>query len=182
MFKIRRFNLGAGMNAISPGWLHTDSSLLDVTSIADWNKLLRGRKLYCLKAEHVWEHLTAEQARIANELCYDALAPGGRFRMAVPDGLHPDPDYIDHVRVGGSGPGADDHKILYTYETLKSSLEAAGFRVELLEYWDETGTFHRQPWDPRYGMIKRSAEDERNRKDGTLRYTSIIVDAIKPAA
>ena len=61
-------------------------------------------------AEHVWEHLSEADARAANRLCFRYLKPGGVLRLAVPDGLHPDPGYIDEVRPGGTGAGVDDQE------------------------------------------------------------------------
>ena len=131
-------------------------------------------------AEHVWGHLTPAQGRIAAATCFKYLRSGGYVRAAVPDGLHPDPAYIARVRVNGSGEGAADHKILYTNATFRAVFEDAGFHVQLLEYFDETGAFHQQPWEIEAGMIHRSRRfDERN-ADGQPNYTSIILDAHKP--
>ena len=99
--------------------------------------------------------------------------------MAVPDGFNPSEEYINYVKPGGTGNGADDHKLLYNYKLMSGFLENVGFKVNLLEYFDENGQFHKAPWDPEDGMIRRSADhDERNR-DGKLGYTSLIIDAIK---
>jgi len=131
-------------------------------------------------AEHVWEHLTPHDTALANLNCYTFLKRGGRLRLAVPDGFHPDPAYIDYVRPNGNGAGADDHKILYNYKIMKANLEKVGFTVELLEYWDEAGKFHGCNWTDEGGHIRRSSRyDERN-QHGKLAYTSLIVDAIKP--
>ena len=130
-------------------------------------------------AEHVWEHLIIEDAKIGLENCYKYLKKGGRFRIAVPDGFHPDPDYINYVKPGGHGAGADDHKVLYNYKSFGKCLEESGFRVNLLEYFDEQGNFHYQEWDPEDGMIKRSKRFDKRNKDGKLNYTSLIIDGIK---
>jgi predicted SAM-dependent methyltransferase len=112
--------------------------------------------------------------------CFTFLKSGGFLRIAVPDGFHPDKEYIECVKPGGFGAGADDHKILYNYKIMQASLEKAGFKVNFLEYWDENGKFQYKDWDPKTGMIHRSKRfDERN-ASGELKYTSLIVDAIKP--
>jgi len=130
-------------------------------------------------AEHVWEHLDETQTALANRYCWEYLAPGRSLRLAVPDGLHPSPDYIAYIRPGGTGAGADDHKVLYDYRNMTARLESTGFSVSLLEYWDETGCFHYIDWTSDNGHIDRSRRyDERN-KQGTLGYTSLIVDATK---
>jgi predicted SAM-dependent methyltransferase len=67
------------------------------------------------------------------------------LRVAVPDGLHPDPAYVDTVKAGagtavptsGLDGNAANHKALYTYRTLRQLFESAGFRVIMYEYFDE---------------------------------------------
>lgn len=77
--------------------------------------------------------------------------------------------------------GADDHKILYTHQSLAQLLIEVGFEVELLEHFDATGVFHFTDWNPSEGMIHRSRRfDERN-QNGKLGYTSLIIDAHKPS-
>jgi predicted SAM-dependent methyltransferase len=131
-------------------------------------------------AEHVWEHLDKNQGRIAAEYCFQYLKPGASLRLAVPDGLHPDPTYIAYVNVGGNGPGAVDHRVLYDYRSLQSMLEGLGFRVKLLEYFDVNGKFQTVPWENKDGPIERSLANDPRNVDGQPNYTSLIVDAIKP--
>ncbi len=162
------------------GWLHTDINLLDITSEKDWAKLFRGSSLSAILAEHVWEHLSQEDCVKAMKLCYQYLKPGGYLRIAVPDGFYPDPQYIASVKPGGNGPGADDHKVLYTHSTLGEALADAGFIVNALEYYTDAGQFIYSGWQPEDGMVQRSSRfDERN-ADGVLRYTSLIIDGKKP--
>lgn len=175
-----RLNLGAGGTILS-GWIGTEIYSLNITRWADWENLLSGRLTDALLAEHVWEHLTDEQTALANRNCFTFLRPGGHLRLAVPDGLHPDASYREHVRPGGTGPGADDHKVLYDYRLMSARLEATGFRVRLLEYWDEQGKFHAAAWDSCDGHIARSRHHDERNQGGKLAYTSLIVDAIKPA-
>ncbi len=174
----RRIVVGSS-GVAQPGWLATEIDFLDLLDPADWRHIAED-SLDAILAEHVWEHLSEEQAPVAAARCFRHLRPDGYLRLAVPDGYHPDPVYRRAVEPGGTGLGADDHKVLYTYETLSNLLAAAGFDVDLLEYFDENGVFHCREWDPRDGLIHRSKRfDERN-SDGSLRYTSIVVDARKP--
>lgn len=162
-------------------WIPSERYFLDLLKPADWQRYFNNNVIQAILAEHVWEHLTLEQGLVAAKQCFEYLRPGGYLRFAVPDGYHPDPDYIAHVKVGGTGPGSDDHKVLYTYETAQKLFRAAGFEVILLEYFDETGRFCSAPWDPANGKIHRSKQfDERN-KVKALSYTSLILDAHKPA-
>jgi predicted SAM-dependent methyltransferase len=161
-------------------WIATEADQLDVTQERDWRRYFAPGSLDVIFAEHVWEHLTAEQGIAALRNCHRYLKPGGLLRLAVPDGFHPDPAYIEWVRVGGSGPGAADHKVLYNWQTLGEAFRCAGFHVRLLEYFDAGGQFHFTEWEPRDGLVRRSSRfDERNR-DQPLAYTSLIVDGIKP--
>jgi len=162
------------------GWAVTNQDIIDVTVREDFLRYWRpaSRSVFC--AEHVWEHLECWEAEQANANCFEFLKPGGVLRLAVPDGLHPDPGYIEHVRPGGTGAGAEDHKVLYTYKSLDSELSAAGFVVRLLEYWDEAGCFHFHEWSDDAGRISRSSRYDRRNLEAPLSYTSLIVDAVKP--
>ena len=163
-------------------WLITHMEQLNVTDEKDWERYFEPGTLDAILAEHVWEHLTFEDAAAAARHCYSFLRHGGRLRIAVPDGRHPDADYIEAVKPMGSAPGSEDHKVLYTCDSLKQLLESAGFTTRVLECFDAQGIFVSEDWDPGDGIIRRSARfDERN-SDGKLRYTSIIIDAFKPEA
>jgi predicted SAM-dependent methyltransferase len=174
-----RIVLGAS-GIFDAGWIPTDIGVLDILNEQHWTRTFAENSIDAILAEHVWEHLTPDQGLCAARYCLRFLKPGGYLRVAVPDGFHPDPSYIEWVRVGGNGPGADDHKVLYNCETFRGLFESTGFRVELLEHFDSAGVFHEVEWEPLAGTIHRSRRfDERNR-DGRLNYTSIILDARKP--
>ena len=164
------------------GWLLTDVDQLDIADERHWKRYFRRDSIDALLAEHVWEHLTPEDARKATGLCYRFLRPGGRLRIAVPDGWHPDRDYVEAVRPRGTGPGADDHKVLYTRASLEHLLESTGFTTTVLECFDDSGVFVSREWSATDGMVQRSARFDHRNRDGQLRYTSIIIDAIKPGA
>lgn len=157
------------------GWIKTEQEFLDLLIPEDWKKYFTPGSIDAIKAEHVWEHLTDHEALVAAKICFDYLKWGGYLRVAVPDGYHPNPDYINKVSVEGDPA----HKVLYTYKTLSSVFEQAGFNVELYEYFDETGKFHYHKWDPNNGTIRRSSKFDQRNKNGELNYTSIILDAKK---
>jgi predicted SAM-dependent methyltransferase len=144
-----------------------------------WKRLLQKESVDAMLAEHVWEHLSEEEGLAGARRCYEYLKPGGYLRVAVPDGYHPDADYIEHVKIGGTGVGAKGHRVLYNHESLTRVFEEAGFTVRLLEYFDAAGFFQEAQWDANDGNIHRSKRlDERN-ACGALAYTSIILDAFK---
>jgi predicted SAM-dependent methyltransferase len=164
------------------GWIPTEQAFLDLTKPAQWERSFAPNSLDAMLAEHVWEHLMPDDALTAAKTCFTYLKPGGYLRIAVPDGHHPSPTYREWVRVGGawSGQLTNDHKVLYTYDTLAALFQAAGFRVELYEYFDEAGVFHYRDWDPQQGKIRRSKRFDKLNRDGSLTYTSIVLDAFKP--
>jgi predicted SAM-dependent methyltransferase len=176
----KKFNVGSANTHVGKDWFSSDIDVLNITVRKDWLRLLIFAKLDNIMAEHVWEHLTDSDAEKANKNCFDFLKKGGSMRLAVPDGFHPEQEYIDYVKPGGLGAGADDHKILYNYKLMTERLKKVGFEVRLLEYWDEDGNFHFTEWYDEEGRISRSKRyDERN-ESGVLKYTSLIIDAIKP--
>ncbi len=177
----RRIVIGAS-SAFDPGWIPTEIEALNILKEKDWERFFQPNSIDAMLAEHVWEHLTETEALQGAVLCRAYLKPGGYLRIAVPDGNHPDPEYIRWVRPGGSGAGASDHKILYTYRTLKQLFERAGFAVRFYEYFDEAGRFQFTEWSPEEGLIHRSKRFDKRNRDGRLRYTSIVLDAVKPAA
>lgn len=163
------------------GWIHTDAQYLNLLVPEHWERLFKKESIDAILAEHVWEHLTADEGLRAARQCFQYLKPGGYLRLAVPDGFHPSASYIEYVKVGGTGPGSDDHKVLYNYKTFEGLFVEAGYRVKLLEYFDEEGRFHFADWTEDGGKIHRSRRfDERN-VGGELKYTSIILDAFKGA-
>jgi predicted SAM-dependent methyltransferase len=161
------------------GWVPTDIDTLNITKKRDWEKLFQENSIHAILSEHVWEHLSVEEGILAIHNCFIYLKKGGYLRIAVPDGFHPDPNYINYVKLGGCGPGADDHKVLFNYNELSASLIQAGFKVDLLEYFDENGVFHAKDWDPSGGKIIRSLRFDKRNGDGRPNYTSLIIDALK---
>lgn len=175
-----RLILGANRKG-QPGWINTEEYNLNITNPKDWSRYFKPGTVDAMLAEHVWEHLTEEEARLAARLCYKYLKPGGYVRVAVPDGNFPSAEYIRFVMPGGTGPSAADHKVLYNYKTLTSIFVEAGFQVELLEFFDEKGNFHAVDWSPEDGIIRRSSKLYTGGHvfDG-IPYRSLIIDAKKP--
>jgi predicted SAM-dependent methyltransferase len=196
----KRIVIGA-WSKFDPGWIPTQREFLDLTDPRHWRDYFEPNSVDAMLAEHVWEHITPTDGLAAAMTCYTYLKPGGTLRVAVPDGLHPDPGYINLVKadavnpVPGGGPdgggNSANHKALYTYKTLRALFESAGFRVTMYEYFDEDGRFHCQDWDATGGTVSRSKRfDPRDRTGqlasvypGTmedyLAYSSIILDAVK---
>lgn len=202
-----RVVIGGGFKLAPRGWHLTDERLLDITRPDSWEALFGRRSVDGLLAEHVWEHLPPDLGLRAARQCQRFLKEGGRLRIAVPDGLHPHAEYREHVRPGGAGPGAADHKVLLTHVSLTALLEEAGFVAVPLEYWDEEGCFHHESWTadeggpirrrPRFapeaaGFVRGAEYAQFNDESITPKrrltsavwpynYTSLIVDARKEA-
>jgi len=161
------------------GWIPTEEHFLNLLDENDWTKYFKEGSVLNILAEHVWEHLSLENGGIAARTCYKFLKKGGKLRVAVPDGFHFDKKYIDYVKPDGNGIGADDHKVLYDYKLITEAFSKVGFRIELLEYFDETKKFHSTDWDSSDGHIHRSIRYDGRNKDGKPNYTSLIIDAVK---
>jgi predicted SAM-dependent methyltransferase len=174
-----RVIIGAGRTK-QPGWASCEIFEVNITDRNDFSAYWDPNSRECFLAEHVWEHLTAADGQIAANHCFEFLKPGGRLRIAVPDGNSPDPDYIEDVRVGGRGAGAHDHKVLYTVETMIAMFEKAGFQPQALEFFDGDGKFQQIEWNEQDGYIKRCRKNDPRNTLETLKYTSLIVDGIKP--
>lgn len=161
------------------GWILTEHDYLNLLREEDFARFFAPNSIDAMIAEHVWEHLSLEDGCLAAQNCFKYIKPGGYLRVAVPDGNFPDPDYIEHVKVNGIGWGADDHKVLYTFETMKANFEKAGFKVHVQEYWDNDGKFVQNEWDVSKGYVRRTKDHDERNKGGELKYTSILIDAVK---
>lgn len=177
-----RIMIGAG-DQRWPGWIATSRETLDLRCPEDWAASFSRRRVDALLCEHVWEHLTEEDGRMAARLCFRWLKPGGYLRCAVPDANFPDAAYQRVARIGGPGPAdhpAADHKVLYDYRRFADIFLQAGFRVDLLEYCDDNGRFHYHQWSPEDGPVYRSLRLDHRNQNGRLGFVSLIIDAVKP--
>jgi predicted SAM-dependent methyltransferase len=170
--------IGAG-GVVQRGWIATDINTLNIINGNDWGRLFPPLSVSAILAEHVFEHLSFDEALIAFENCFHYLKFSGYLRIAVPDGLNPSQEYIQYVMPEGRGPGAIDHKVLYNYNILVKLLESKGFKVILLEYYDENGNFQYNEWDPEMGLIHRSKRFDTRNQGGKFLYSSLVADAIK---
>ncbi len=172
--------IGAGDTRYAD-WVATDIPAFHVLKQEHWQLLFQPASIHSMLAEHVFEHLTVEEfarfLRLARRYLYKGgQNNGGRIRLAVPDGNHPDANYIEHVRPGGIGEGADDHKTLYTCDKIAQVLDESGYDYQLLEYFEASGAFHQLEWQIEDGFIGRSARHDKRNSAGKLTYTSLIVD------
>jgi predicted SAM-dependent methyltransferase len=160
-------------------WVPTDIDFLNLLSESDWSRFFQPGTIEMMVAEHVWEHLTPEESHRALKNCYTYLKVGGHIRIAVPDGNHSDPDYIEMVKPGGYGNGSDDHKVLYTISSLTELLEKLGFKAKGLEYFNEKHEFVYTDWNLSGGKIRRSRRFDPRNTGSEMIYSSLIVDATK---
>ena len=177
-----RIIIGAG-DQRWPGWIPTQKEDLDLLNPDDGKSCFKYRPADAFLCEHIWEHLTGPQGRMAAKNCFQWLKPGGYLRCAVPDGNFPDREYQLSARVGGPGPKdhpAADHKIVYDYLLFSDVFAQAGFDVDLLEYCDEQGRFHYNQWSPNNGPIYRSLRSDHRNQGTDIKSVSLILDAIKP--
>lgn len=170
-----------GANAHTPaGWLYSDIEVLDITKSGDWERYFKPSSISAILAEHVWEHLTAEDGVMALTLCGQYLQAGSRLRIAVPDAFHPDPAYHDHADPKGSESNDHGHQVFYNIRSLTEAIISAGLTSTPLEWFDEARVFHQVEWNAADGMIRRSSRFDPRNAIRPLSYTSLIIDAIKP--
>lgn len=161
------------------GWIPTDISYLNILKESDWNKLFLKNSIDAIMAEHVWEHLSYEDGKKGLRFCFEHLKKDGHIRIAVPDALSTDINYINWVKPGGIGPGATDHKMFYDYKTMSNLLKECRFRPVLREYYNEEGSFIYNKWNKEDGFISRSLLHDKRNKSGIIGYSSLIVDGYK---
>ena len=177
-----RVIIGAG-DQQWPGWIATQKEQLDLCKPKDWRAGFHARPADAFLCEHVWEHLTETEGRIAAALCFQWLRPGGYLRCAVPDANFLDPDYHQTARIGGPGSvdhPAASHRVCYNYKIFSDIFIRAGFDVDLLEYCDENGRLHYHQWSIDDGPIYRSLLMDHRNTGGVIRSVSLILDARKP--
>ena len=166
------------------GWFSTNEQWLDITKKSDWDSVFptKGNVTHVL-AEHVFEHLTAEEAARSLSFIFELLGPMGRVRIAVPDGFNPDREYIRHVGIKGIGADASDHKQLLNKVSLQTLLSDAGFQIECLEGYDEEGKLHVRRYDAEDGFVLRSRRTTRRITAEGWHFkdaqTSLIMDGVK---
>lgn len=182
-----------------PGWLSTDlrapGARLDVRRSDDWARAFPPDSIDRIVAEHVLEHITPREALAALCNARRHLKPGGHIRVAVPDANNPDPVYQEHSRPGGKGQAwarlffytADEpeHKTHFDYLTLSELMRRAGLEPRLLEWHNERGQFHRNPWRLEDGPVRRYFGSPYNLSVYLpfhgFQNVSLLIDGVKPA-
>lgn len=165
--------IGSG-GADYPGWIKTDLPHFDITLKRDWEYFFSTRKIDHLLAEHVLEHLHVKQVRAVLEFAFLFLKPGGTFRIAVPDGLNPDPVYHDDASPEGKVGKMYGHLSLWNYKNISENAVDVHFQVRLLEYFREDGSSFVSPFGLENGRISRTG----NHQPGQA-GVSLIVDLVK---
>ncbi|TFV52989.1 methyltransferase domain-containing protein [Blastococcus sp. TF02A-35] len=148
-----KVNLGCGRTPV-PGWINTDvqwraDAYLDATRA--WP--VPAGSVDFVYADNVIEHVTLEQGRLVFQHAFDALAPGGVFRLATPDVEAVARQYLENGELAQAGMarnrerGRDfvhpvqliretfvgaKHYLGFCYDlaSISAEMEAAGFVVE----------------------------------------------------
>jgi predicted SAM-dependent methyltransferase len=167
--------VGAGPTKF-PGWFSTDIVTLDVTNEEQFEKYFKHKKISKILAEHVLEHLIDEELNLMIQNFYKYSDDKINIRIAVPDGYHSDENYIERVKPGGTGEGAEDHKHLFNYKSLSALFEKHNYKAIPLEYWDEIGKFHTIYKNDDLGFVRRSFINDSRNSAGLPAYTSLILD------
>lgn len=160
-----KLHLGCG-DDVRPGWLNVDcdpfaKSALDPGGISGFINYdlrlglpLRAETCDLIYSSHFFEHLHCRDGVRLMRDCYAALAPGGRFRIALPDlksliaaYLRGDQAYLDLLNVSELLPDVEpgtettvdylnyglyqygEHKCIYDEDKLRVILSRIGFNV-----------------------------------------------------
>ena len=180
-----RVVLGNGGKALAGvglrGWASIEGERqLNLADGCAWARVFAGVEgtVAALFAEHVMEHMTPITVLHAAAAAFTVLRPGGRLRIAVPDGYHPRSDNrLGTNAISGSAP----HRIMWTHETLSETLRRAGFEAVAQAYYSVNGSWHEHAWwerESEFGSVRRSSRHDKRFIVGG----SLIVDGIKPAA
>ncbi len=166
------------------GWYSTNEPWLDVIEPADRRCVFHGKRLIThVVAEHVFEHLTYDESRKARVSISYYRVDGGGLRIAVPDGDHPDEDYLRHVGINGIGADAADHGQLPDVDVVFQLFREAGFEPTHLEGYDSNGNLVRNSYSTDDRFIQRSRGnallDSRNNWGFVDADTSLVVDGVK---
>ncbi len=175
-----RIIVGAG-SVVQDGFIPLQESDLDITDAAQWAELFEPDSIAAIVAEHVFEHLSFSEGMEAARNCYRYLRRGGTLRVSVPDGCHPDQNYIDWV-APGTGYNGDDHKGLFDCQSLAWLLQSAGFFLDYKEFWNERGSFYTEPMEFERGEMRRTSHDFWAKLLSVrvgADYTSLVIDGIK---
>jgi predicted SAM-dependent methyltransferase len=168
--------VGAG-NTIYENWISTDYPVFDILNSDHWHHLFGTNKIDNILAEHVYEHLTPEQLMLSLYHLRKYASHNIVVRIAVPDGNFPSINYLNHVKPGGIGPGAKDHKVLYTKEIIEVMFEGnSEWKLELVEYWAPDGNFFSTYNPVPNGRVQRSRNEDWRNKGPEINYTSLIFD------
>lgn len=190
-----RLSVGSKIQQVD-GFISSNIDELNILREEDWQRLLANPEVCgadSLFAEHVFEHLTPTQVMRAAAASMKALRPGGHWRIAVPDAYFPNEWYQKYARAGQI-LSTQPHMVMWSVDTLPQLFEVAGYIVEILEYHDLSGDFHKVQYNEEGGRVGRTpANDPRNRGEylpgfgwdpnwvnGSLMMASLVFDAVKP--
>ena len=173
--------IGAGPQQLH-GWFSTDINTLDITQDGSWRNLFNPSSIDNILAEHVVEHLSLDELYRALAHARTYLKPEGVFRIAVPDAFHPSRYYYNLVKPGG-WETPEQHKLFFDYEMMTRVAEKSGYRIRLLEYFDEQGNFHQESYSLEDGAVQRCAKNNcgLNLSDKTVmdRFYSSIAEPLR---
>jgi len=145
--QIRRLSVGASKQGVCSDvvmghTLCTDREQLDLLETSSWMSLILATHKQdnddstldvegfdVVFSEHVVEHFGLMQAEQITAASFLMLKPGGRFRVAVPDGYKPSSTYQQYVRPGATPSGAGQkHMVVWTVDTLPPHISQIRFQ------------------------------------------------------
>jgi len=128
--------------------------------------------LEVIVAEHVFEHLTWHEAKIATKLCHDYIKPGGTLRLAVPDVNRYKLNRTEMLQQRKNDIDWK-HRINFNWKTIKYLLQPIFPHVVLLEWHTRLGFAYSRRWNPLDGFVQRTKHFDKRGQE------SLLVDAFK---
>lgn len=175
--------MGSGECITTPSWIYTPKNEQNLLDVSTWRTTFHKNSIKAILAEHVKMNLTYEEGIKAAKLCFPYLQPFGYIRCSVPDGYCPEPSYQHALQTKNfdfQNYTNDRYKTLHNYHTLTRMFERAGYEVQLLKYFDESGMLHQNEWADTEGITYSSQKNEPRNTRGEVVFPSLIVNAVKP--
>jgi predicted SAM-dependent methyltransferase len=169
-----RIIIGASSTRES-GWISTEQEFFNLTDQRTISKFLRNSNVDAYLLEHVLEHLSIDDSQIALSLLANTLKTDGYIRIAVPDGNHPNDDYLYYVGVDGP----DDHKYLWRVSDFERISSELGLNLTVLEFCDEMRIRQKVQHLDNRGLITRrflNLNSDHSNWQSSTGPSSLIVD------
>jgi predicted SAM-dependent methyltransferase len=120
-----------------------------------------------------FEFMKQEEMVSILRMLYRYLSYGSTIRIAMTDGFHTNPEYIEKVRPRMVSKNNMGYKQLLNYNTLFNILDSCGFKVRFYEFFDDTKYFNKYSMDSERGYVQNSYFNNHENTDYFISNTHI---------